>query len=124
MREFRFVYDNPIPAGHVVFEVRNVGKLPHRLSLLPLPEDLPPINEQLKGTERRGLSPFAGVPTRLPGDRGVFAAGLAPGVRYALVCFVVDADGVSHAQKGMSAEFRAGGQPRVLDSPLPSPSPS
>lgn len=110
MREFAFDYPKDIPAGQVVFRVHNTGHTVHRLAMLPLPEDLPPIDVQLRGTERRAISPFAGIYDRAPGQDGTFAAYLVPGRRYAFVCFVTDQDG-SHALKGMASEFRAPGPP-------------
>ncbi len=110
MDEYRFVYDDNIPPGRVVFDVTNAGRIPHRLSLLPLTEDFPPIDVQVRGSERRFINPFAGIPPREPGERGTFAVELAPGVRYALVCFLVDdQDNQSHAVKGMTSEFRTAG---------------
>lgn len=109
MREFAFEHVQDIPAGQVVFRVHNEGQVVHRLSMLPLPEDLPPIDVQLKGTERRAISPFAGIYDRAPGKDGTFAVNLVPGQRYAFVCFVVD-EGGSHAVRGMASEFRAAGR--------------
>lgn len=106
MDEYRFDYEPAIPPGRVVFRVHNADDIPHRLSLLSLPEDLPPIEDQLRGSERRVLTPFAGVHTRLPGESGAFAVDLEAGRRYALVCFLQDPDGTSHALKGMASEFR------------------
>ncbi len=110
MDEYRFDYDPEVPAGRVVFRFDNVGQLPHRVTMLPLPEDFPPIEEQLRSAERRVITPFAGIPDRPPGASETFAVDLLPGVRYALICFVEDPDGQSHAQKGMASEFRAAGE--------------
>jgi hypothetical protein len=112
MREYRYEYPPVVPAGRVVFRFVNAGQSSHRPSLLPLPEDVPPIDVQLRGSERRVATPFAGVPTRKPGTQGTFAVDLVPGRRYALICFAKDADGQSHSLKGMSSEFRAGGEPK------------
>lgn len=103
------VDETPIPAGRVVFRVRNVGEEVHRLTVVPLPEDLPPIEEQLHGDERRDVAALAGTIPRSPGDDGIFAADLKAGRRYALLCFEKDAEGTVHARKGLNAEFRAGG---------------
>jgi hypothetical protein len=100
-------YDHAIPAGRVVFRFVNVGEEKHRPSLLPLPEDVPPIGEQLRGSERRAAVPFAGIREVEPGESGTFAVDLSPGQRYALICFAIAPDGESHALKGMSSEFRA-----------------
>lgn len=104
----RIAFDRPVPAGRVVFEVVNAGRAEHRLALLPLPEDVPPIDEQLRGQTRLAVPPYAGVPDRRPGQRGVFAADLVPGVRYALIDFSEGPGGRPHALQGLNAEFRAG----------------
>lgn len=104
MREYGFAYEPPRAGGRVVFEVHNRGTLPHDLAVMPLPPDLPPLDEQLRGTARRLVPILANVPARPPGSRTTFAVDLGPG-RYGLVCFVLDPDGRQHAQKGMSSEF-------------------
>lgn len=106
MREYRFDYDRNIPGGRVVFRFVNKGKRPHRPSLLPLPEDLPPIDQQLHGSKRRALKPFAGIPDQKPGATDTFAVDLIAGRRYALICYAQDPDGRPHALKGMNSEFR------------------
>jgi len=111
MTEYRFDYTPPAVSGRVLFRVTNRGQENHELSLEPLTEDFPPIDEQLHGSVRRFLPPFAGVATQRPGQRRAFAVDLQPGVRYALICFSQAPDGQSHALKGMSSEFRAGPLP-------------
>lgn len=106
MREYRFdLALRTIPRGQVVVRGRNVGDLDHEVVLLGLPKDLPSIADQLRSAERRAVDTIAIMPARAPGNKGVFAALLPPG-RYALACFVEDADGTNHLGKGMSAEFR------------------
>ncbi len=125
MDEYAFAYDPTVPAGRVVFEFINVGEMAHRPSLLPLSESVPPIQEQLRGSQREAVSPFASVPTLKPGEKGTFAVNLAPGQRYALICFATNPDGQSHALLGMSSEFRSGGSRRpegessATETPLP-----
>lgn len=104
LREHAFAFDRPVPAGRVVFRVRNRGDEPHDLVLLQLPTDTVGIDELLEFATPRGLPPVATVPPRQPDETARFAADLAPG-RYALVCFVEDADGTPHFHKGMAAEF-------------------
>jgi hypothetical protein len=104
MREYRFDHA-PVPGGRVVFRMKNVGRLPHRLSLVPLPPDLPPILEQLRGEERQVLFTLAAIAETAPGASGTFAVDLTPG-RYAMICFLVDPEGRSHALEGMATEFR------------------
>lgn len=113
MADYRFHYGEAIAAGRVLFRVINTGSADHSLSLLPLTEDIPPIDEQLRGTERRAIVPLAAIKARPPGTATTVAVDLAPGVRYAMVCFVDDAEG-SHALRGMSSEFRTAGIPGQL----------
>lgn len=111
MADNRFVYEPPRIAGRVLFRVQNTGKANHSLSLLALTDDIPPIDEQLRGTERRTIVPLAAIKARAPGTRSTtFAADLASGARYAMVCFVTDAGG-SHALLGMTSEFRIAAEP-------------
>lgn len=105
MSENRFAYKPPRSTGRVVFEARNDGRVDHELVLVIVPEELPPLDEQLRSGTRRVIATLASVPRRQPGRRGTFAVDLEPG-RYGIICFVQDADGVQHAQKGMSSEFR------------------
>ena len=110
LEEYRFDYSTPVAAGRVVFRFENEGKLVHQPDLLPLGEEVPPIDEQLRGDTRVAVAPFAGIPPRNPGETGAFAVDLVAGQRYAFVCFARDPDDdESHALKGMSTEFRAGG---------------
>jgi len=108
MRDYEFRYDPDIPPGRVVFRVRNAGPSAHEVDLVSLPEDMPPIDEQLRGSERRFVDAVAVMPTHQPGTSGVFAADLRPG-RYALVCFLLDAEGKAHALRGMNSEFHVTG---------------
>lgn len=107
--EYRFDYEQPVPAGRVVFRVVNAGREVHRVSLLELPEDLPPIAEQLRGSERRGIVPFAEIGGLLPGTSNSFAVDLARGQRYGLIDVGASPDGKSYALLGLASEFRAGG---------------
>lgn len=118
-----FEFDRTVAAGRTVFQVRNDGKKVHRLALLPLADDLPPIREQLTGPVRQAVAPFAGVRNRVPGATGSFAVDLLPGQRYALLCFVRDPDGTSHALKGMAAEFRTPNAPGAPERPTTTTSP-
>lgn len=105
MTEYRFEHQAEIPPGRIVFRVLNAGAEPHSLVLVALEEDVPPIDEQLQSPNRRGAVTYAQVPERPPASRDTFAVDLDPG-RYAFICFVRGSDGVSHALKGMSSEFR------------------
>lgn len=109
MNEYAFDYDQAggdvLRSGRVVFRARNVGRLEHALRLVQLPEDMPgTIQQQLRSSERRAVTVVMDLLARPPGSEGFFAVDLAPG-RYAMICFVEDADGRQHAVKGMSSEF-------------------
>ncbi|MFP5316874.1 MAG: hypothetical protein ACLGI2_01125 [Acidimicrobiia bacterium] len=103
--DFRFEVSAELTPGRVVVEVANRGTVNHSLNLIVLPEDFPPLDRQLRGEERRGVPTLAQVPTRRPGQASRFALDLRAG-RYGLVCFVVDADGLTHGEQGMNHEFR------------------
>lgn len=119
MREYRFEYDPVVPRGRVVFRFVNAGRLTHQPDLIPLTEDVPPIDQQVRGERRAVVTPFAGIAAREPGEAGTFAVDLEPGQRYAFVCFARDPDdGQSHALQGMTSEFRPPGERE------PSPAPS
>ena len=105
MHDYRFEMAGEIARGRVVVEVTNQGTMNHALTLISLPDDFPPLDEQLRGDERRGAASVARVPARPPGEGSKFALDAQPG-RYGLVCFVADADGLTHGQKGMNFEFR------------------
>lgn len=126
MREYRFELDRTVPRGRVVFRFVNAGGLRHQPDLIPLSEELPPIDQQVRGERRAVVAPFAGVAARDPGTVGTFAVDLEPGQRYAFVCFARDPDdGQSHALQGMTTEFRTPGQreepptPSVTSTELP-----
>lgn len=106
MTEYRFEHPPVIPAGRVVFRFVNGGREEHRPSLKPLPEDMPPIDEQVRGPQRRVSVPFVGLGTLRPGQSDTFAVDLIAGARYGLICFAVAPDGEGHALKGMTSEFR------------------
>ncbi len=125
MREYAFEYDPNVPLGRVVFDVLNVGTRDHALTFIKLPEDYPPIDEQLRGEERRPAEIVARVPSRPAGQGSRFAVDIEPG-RYAMVCFVTDPDGVFHGLKGMNSEFRVPeppGRPRVTTTRTPTTPP-
>lgn len=106
LSEYRITLESKVEVGRVVFRVTNSGREEHQLTLLPLPDDLPRFDEQLRGSNRRILSPFAEIPTLQPGASTAFAVDLRPDQRYGLACFIVAPDGESFALKGMNLEFR------------------
>lgn len=107
--EHDLVYERPVPAGRVVFRVVNAGERVHRLALVPLPDDVPPIQEQLEGDTRRHVQQLARIGDLQPGETDSFAVDLAEGQRYALVDYSQAPDGTMHARLGVAGEFHAGG---------------
>ena len=108
MSEYRLrPHTTRLAAGRVVFRMVNAGQEPHSPALVPLDEDVPPIDVQVRSPERRIVAPFAGVNTRLPGATGTFAVDLVAGRRYAFVCYASTADEKAHSKLGMTWEFRA-----------------
>jgi hypothetical protein len=107
MGEYAYQYEAPRSAGRLVFEIRNTGRLSHELVVVVLPEDVPPIDEQLHSENRIVIPNIASIAPQPPGGRGTFAVDLEPG-RYALLCFVREPDGEPHALKGMNSEFTIG----------------
>lgn len=101
-------YQRPVPAGRVVFEIHNAGDQVHRLALIPLPDDLPPIEEVLADERRWQVQLAARVPNLAPGETGMFAVDLAEGQRYALMDFSKTPEGTTHGRLGVADEFRAG----------------
>lgn len=99
-----------IPPGRAVFRVANRSRLAHDLSLVALPDDVPPIIDQLRSSDRRVVATLARLPSRPPGSNDAFAVDLAPG-RYALLCFQKEGTEEPHAFKGMVVEFRVGSPP-------------
>lgn len=111
MREYRYepgAGSANIPAGRVNFRLRNAGDQGHQPTLLVLPDDVPPIEEQLKGTNRRNVPTLANSSGIPPGVTGALAVDLKAGQRYAFVCFVKTNDDKDHSRLGMAWEFRAG----------------
>lgn len=81
-----------------------VGDDDHRLALIPLPDDFPPIHEQVRSREHRFVQELAAIPDTPPGAEAAFAVDLERG-RYGVACFSVDGS-ETHAEKGMVTEFR------------------
>ena len=102
MADYSFQHPPEVAPGRIVFRISNAGARVHSLVLVELPEDLPPIGEQLRSDTRQPVANLARLPERPGGSRDTFAVDLVPG-RYGMVCFVTDPDGVSHALKGMSS---------------------
>lgn len=107
MADYAFVYAKRVPAGRVVFAVRNAGSVPHRLSVFALADGDPPIEAQLAGTGPLPPSLLQNMPVLAPGESSSFAVDLMPGGRYALASLQRGPRGVLDAELGMTSEFRA-----------------
>lgn len=110
LKGLRFHYRPPVTAGRVVFRLVNDSQTTHSPVLVPLDDDVPPIDTQLHGPDRIVLQPIATVVPIRPGARATFAVDLEPGRRYAFICQAVD-NGQRHALEGMNTEFRTAGAP-------------
>lgn len=104
MRDYWFDFNaSAIPRGRVVFQITNAGKQYHKLGLIPLPADFPPLKQQVEGTDRRVVNELVSCPPLQPGASDTFAANLTPG-RWGLVDFFIGPEG-SHLSMGDAAEF-------------------
>jgi hypothetical protein len=121
MHEYAFDYQAPVVPGRVVFRVVNTGKETHNLIMVPIPDDFPPIDEQLHGDVRRPIYPVAQIFAHKPGTSGTFAVDLVPHQRYAFMCAIAGTDGQPHFLKGMNSEFRAGDAPAPVAGTVPPP---
>lgn len=103
VREHDFAVDPapPLPAGRVVFHLRNAGEVAHELAVVDVADDPSPG----EGQGSPEVVPTLGVVhARPPGGDGRVAVDVAPG-RYALVCLRSDDAGVSHAARGERVDF-------------------
>lgn len=117
--------DGAVPAGRVVFNIRNTGENTHRLVLFPLADDRPPIHDDIADDVERPMQVTAGVPPLEPGDTATFAVDLAGGQRYGMVDTIEVDDGPDHMELGVATEFRTktATSPSPPASPTPTPSP-
>jgi uncharacterized cupredoxin-like copper-binding protein len=105
MDEYSFSASSEFQRGRVVFTLVNEGEIRHEVVVVALPEDLPPLAQQLRSDRRRATTTVAVVPPKAPGVRTSFALDLDPG-RYGLLCFLKAPGGRPHALRGMHSEFR------------------
>ena len=99
-----------VTAGSVAFNVSNVGGEEHEVFITKVPEDLD-IEQALQSEEEpEGVEDIGSIVGLLPGTDAtlLFQDDLTPG-RYALLCFVSDAEGTPHAFLGMIGEFTVPG---------------
>ena len=103
MAEYRFDYQGRIPSGRVIITTKNAGNVIHELVLARLSGATPGPTPG-SAPQPEVVHPLGYIHPRDPGATGIFAVDLAPG-RYLFVCYVLDADGIQHHQKGMRREF-------------------
>jgi len=101
--------DATLPAGETEFTFTNNGEEPHEMTLIPLTDDAPPLEELIEGSEKEASKYFAGKPEHTdakPGEEGKsITVDLQPGV-YAYVCFVQTKQSEKpHAFLGMRGTF-------------------
>lgn len=104
-RRFSYEKKSALPAGRAVFHVRNQGTVDHEVVLVPLPEDFPSIEVQLRSDERVSLNTLYNMPAIEPDSSNRFAVDLVRG-RYGMVCFLTNSEGTPYALNGMASEFR------------------
>jgi len=109
MEEYRYQPSQTVvPAGRMVFRLANQGEQFHQPLLAILPEDMPPLVEQLKGSERRSIGSLVNNPGMAPRVTSAIAVDLEEGQRYAFICVAKTAQEEDHSRMGMVWEFRAG----------------
>lgn len=115
-----------VPAGRVVLAFENTGEKPHRVVMIPMGADWPPIHQELANDIERPMRIRARIGFLDPGEMATIAVELADGQRYALLDPSEAPDGRQYMDVGVAGEFRAGsadGQasPPSSESPPPSP---
>lgn len=108
--EFAFAFiAEDVTSGNVAFEIANVGKQPHHVTIEKVPADFD-IEAALQSEEDpEGLTHIGSTPPWEPGvtQYVVFTGPLEAG-DYVMLCFMPDTDdpeGTPHALKGMYKEF-------------------
>lgn len=103
---YSFETDDTVPAGLVMFDLKNNGKKPHQVNVArPKPNaTIEAIDAALAGpnpTLALALAEFVGASNTVdPGGEQRTVVQLEPGTYY-LLCFVPDEDGKDHLQHGM-----------------------
>ena len=110
--DYEFDLPDTLPAGTTTFTLKNDGKKPHFIDIVPLVDGAPPVDKLIKMPQKKAESFFAGPPNHLPvvkpGETGkkTLEIELESGARYGYVCFISDGKGKPpHAFLGMAGEF-------------------
>jgi hypothetical protein len=101
-----FDVELPTTAGRYSFVMANTGAEPHLMVIAHLEDDAV-LDEVLASEGDEGVITTFESAVVAPGAEGAVTADLGPG-RWVLVCPIPDADGVSHVELGMVAEFTVG----------------
>lgn len=107
--EFAFTAPATVPAGPTAIKLVNRGRQVHHATLIRL-DDGKTADDVLAAMKNPGPPPawavMSGGPNGVsPGGTAETIVDLRPG-RYAVVCFVPDADGAPHVMKGMIRELQ------------------
>ncbi|MEK6612896.1 MAG: hypothetical protein AABZ29_08920 [Gemmatimonadota bacterium] len=102
--DYSFIVPANIKAGLTVFNLVNVGRDVHAMTVLALPSGRT-MKQFLDVFKASGKTPawapaLGETGTIKPGDEAFVTARLKPG-RYVLACFIAAADGRSHTEVGM-----------------------
>lgn len=104
MSEYEFTHRGQVSPGRAVVRLKNVGDVQHEAVVVRLPDDLQVgLDEELRAPDKRAVATIVHVGAR-PGETRVFALDLFPG-RYGMICFVREADGTQHFERGMNSEL-------------------
>jgi len=105
--DFSFVLSAIPAAGTQTIRVNNAGHQPHEVLLVKLPADATPMDFVASiGTDTLRGELAGGITEIEPGMYNLFTATFESGVKYGLLCFVMDPEtGQPHFMQGMSQEF-------------------
>ena len=111
-RDFDFTNLDKLKAGKQTVRVENTGKEDHFWALFALApgKTAADLGAFFGGQAPPGPPPFTGLPglvSTLPaGGKAARTLELTPGTTYVMTCLIESPDGQSHAQKGMTKEFK------------------
>jgi uncharacterized cupredoxin-like copper-binding protein len=106
-KDYSFESPTSVPAGVVSMRLLNQGKELHQAQIVRLDEGktVADLEKALKHGPLPSWIKFVGGPNGIaPGDETNGQTSLSPG-KYAFICLIPSADGVSHLMKGMIQPF-------------------